>query len=153
MHVVDSLVVGPGCTGQAVKRQNGELLTGRAMWSRGQPQAFARARATSPEANVGWRRALKRPSGDPCPLCCQQIIPPPTALGAPAQVVNRPNLDDNLCCQLESHLMLARNLGPRRVLLQIACAALRVAYRSELPGHRRLQTVLRPSSLSRADFF
>lgn len=30
--------------------------------------------------------------------------------------------------------MLARNFGPSRVLLEIACAALRVAYRSELPG-------------------
>lgn len=87
MHVVlvvDSLAVGPVCTGQAVKRQNGELLTGRAMWSRSQPQAFAafaRASAISTKANVEWRCALKRQSGDPSPLCCQQIIPPPTALG------------------------------------------------------------------------
>lgn len=96
MHVVESLVVGPVCTGQAVKRQNGVLLTGRAMWSRSQPQGFARARATSTGADVEWRRALKRSSGDPCSLCCQQIIPPPTALAAPAQVVNRPNMDDDL---------------------------------------------------------
>lgn len=81
MHVVDSLVVVPVCTGQAVKRQEGGLLTGHAMWSLSQPQGFARASAISTEANVEWRYALKRPSGDPCSLCCQQIIPPPTALG------------------------------------------------------------------------
>lgn len=63
------------------KGKKGVLLTGRAMWSCGQPQGFARARATSTEADVEWRCALKRSSGDPCPLCCQQIIPPPTALG------------------------------------------------------------------------
>lgn len=66
--MVDSLVVGPICTGQAVKSQRGEWLTGRAMWSRSQPQGPARASAISTEANVEWRRALERPSGDPCPL-------------------------------------------------------------------------------------
>lgn len=65
---------------KAVKRQKGELLTGRAMWSSSQPQGFARASAISTEANVEWQCALKGPSGDPSPLCCQQITPPPTAL-------------------------------------------------------------------------
>lgn len=63
------------------KGKNGQLLTGRAMWSRSQPQGLARASAISTDANVEWRSALNRPSGDPSPLCCQQIIPPPTALG------------------------------------------------------------------------
>lgn len=39
--------------------------------------------------------------------------------------------------------MLARSFGPRRVLLQIAFSARRVAYRSELPGRDGCQNVLR----------